>query len=299
MQVRTHFPDGRHELTSSHFRNKLSQLLQGRKQFRASVIVAHIRSFTFGELARIRRYRPTTITGTVSPGASFAIRVARVTPSVTSNTPSGSSRTNRGGISSFDEPNRRICCWSFQRSAPPTRLGGSRNSPGSTARIGSFFQTQYFPQPMASSGIAQAPAYRRASTDGRRGFPPIRVARMTPSVTSSTPSGSSNTKRGGIPSFDEPNRRICCCNFHGSATPSRLGGNRSSLGSTSRIGSFIQTRYYPQPTASSGIGQAPACRCPCRRESTDGRRGFPPIRLGGPNPQHDAPSARSDRGRKN
>lgn len=50
-----------------------------------------------------------TNTGTVSPGTSFAIRVARVTPSEISKFPSGSSYTKIGGIPSFEVPYFRIC----------------------------------------------------------------------------------------------------------------------------------------------------------------------------------------------
>jgi hypothetical protein len=45
------------------------------------------------------------MTGTVSPGASFAIRLARVTPSVISRRPSGSSYAKIAGIPAFDDPN--------------------------------------------------------------------------------------------------------------------------------------------------------------------------------------------------
>lgn len=76
------------------------------------------------------------MTGTVAPGANLAIRVARVTPSEISRTPSGSWYTKIGGIPSLDDPNCRICWCSFQGSAPLGRLGGSRRSLGSTSRIG-------------------------------------------------------------------------------------------------------------------------------------------------------------------
>jgi hypothetical protein len=74
-----------------------------------------------------------TTTGTVWSGANLAIREARVTPSEISRIPSGSSYTRIGGIPLLDDPNRRIYWLSFQGSAPLARLGGSRNTPGSTS----------------------------------------------------------------------------------------------------------------------------------------------------------------------
>lgn len=79
----------------------------------------------------------------------------------------------------------------------------------------------------------------------------MRVARVTPSESSSTPSGSSYAKSGGIPSLDDPNRRICWCSFQGSAPLDRLGGRRNSLGSASRIGWLIPASYSGQLRSAS------------------------------------------------
>jgi transcriptional regulator with XRE-family HTH domain len=110
VEVRTYFSHGGDKLSCAHLGDGLAQLLKGGENFRPGVGIglAHNRSFTQGELARLRRKRPITTTGTASPGASFAIRVARVTPSKISRRPSGSSYTRIGGIPSFDDPNRRI-----------------------------------------------------------------------------------------------------------------------------------------------------------------------------------------------
>ena len=92
-----------------------------------------------------------TMTGTVSPGPSFAMRVARVTPSEISSTPSGSSYTKSGGIPSLDDPKRRVCWCNFQASAPLDRLGGRRNSLGSTSRIGWLIPASYTGQVRTAS----------------------------------------------------------------------------------------------------------------------------------------------------
>ena len=63
-----------------------------------------------------------------------------------------------------------------------------------------------------------------------------------------------------MPSFDGPNCRICRCNFQGSAPPDRLGGRRSSAGSTSRIAwliliPYIDGRRFASRTAPSASRQ--------------------------------------------
>src|SRR5438105_1174569 len=127
VEIGAQLPDCGHELAGPHLGNDLGQLLEGGKQVHPGVALAHNRSLTPGEPARLRRYRPITTIGTVWPGASFAIRVARVTPSEISRIPSGSSSTRIGGIPLFDGPNCRICWCSFHGSAALARLGGSRN----------------------------------------------------------------------------------------------------------------------------------------------------------------------------
>jgi hypothetical protein len=91
VEISAQLPDGGHELARSHFGDGLGQGAEGGEQLRSRVALTHNRSLKHGELARLLRYRPITTTGTVSPGASFAIRVARVTPSDISRTLSGSS----------------------------------------------------------------------------------------------------------------------------------------------------------------------------------------------------------------
>src|SRR5207237_3824923 len=77
---------------------------------------------------------PITSTRIGVPGASLAIRVARVTPLYSTSTPSDPSYTQGGGIPTREAPNKAICRCSFAGSAPCRREGGTRNSPGSTSR---------------------------------------------------------------------------------------------------------------------------------------------------------------------
>src|SRR5262245_11746208 len=80
----------------------------------------------------------------------------------------------------------------------------------------------------------------------------MRVARVTPLYTTSTPSVPSYTISGGIPTDDAPNRAICLCSLTGSAPPGREGGTRNSRGSTSR-----KSEGIPGPESESSEGTAP------------------------------------------
>src|SRR5262249_55605434 len=102
VQVGAQFADGRNQLPEAHFRHNFRHRFQGACQLDSGFFLAHNRSFPRGDRTRLRRYRPITMTGTVSPGANLASRSARVTPSAISIRPAGSSYTNSGGIPSLD-----------------------------------------------------------------------------------------------------------------------------------------------------------------------------------------------------
>ena len=98
--------------------------------------------------------------GTRSPGINFAIRVARVTPSVISRRPSESSCTRIGGIPFRLDPNCRIWRCSFQGSAPFARLGGRRSSQGSTSRIDILIKFS-LPHPSEDDNLIKKAARQR------------------------------------------------------------------------------------------------------------------------------------------
>jgi len=78
------------------------------------------------------------------PGDSFAMRVARVTPFMSINSPSVPRTTHGAAMPTIDAPKKRICRCSFTGSAPLRRLGGTRNVRGSTSTngegIGGFYR---------------------------------------------------------------------------------------------------------------------------------------------------------------
>src|SRR5262249_38936077 len=92
------------------------------------------RSPIFGSSANALGSLPITSTRIKVPGASFAMRVARVTPLYSISTPSVPSYTHGGGIPTADRPNKAICLASLAGSAPWRRDGGTRNSRESTSR---------------------------------------------------------------------------------------------------------------------------------------------------------------------
>src|ERR1041385_5832233 len=138
VHVRAQFPHGRQNLSHAHLRRGGCQVPDGIKQFLSDIRITHRMSPTRLERLRLFRNWPATTTGTVTPGANVAIRVARVTPSKISNKPSGSSYTSKGGIPSLEIPNCRICRCNFHGSAPEARLGGSLSSAGSASRTSPF-----------------------------------------------------------------------------------------------------------------------------------------------------------------
>src|SRR5258708_37931441 len=99
---------GRHQLAQSHFGTQLPNLRK-RLEHRVRLHGVHgNKSPILGSDAWALRSRPITSTRTSCPGDSLAIRAARVTPLVMSNTPSEHSNTQIGGIPTADAPNRAI-----------------------------------------------------------------------------------------------------------------------------------------------------------------------------------------------
>jgi hypothetical protein len=77
---------------------------------------------------------PTTSTRISVPGASFAIRVARVTPLYSWKSPSEPRYNHGAGMPSVEATNDAICRCSLNGSAPDRRDGGTWSVRGSTSR---------------------------------------------------------------------------------------------------------------------------------------------------------------------
>ena len=111
-----------------------AQFCEGREQFRSCVFRTHSRSFTVGNPATATGSVPVTSTGTNVPGRYFATRVARVTPSLITNSPSMPRLTSSGGIPATDLPCRANWRCSFIGSTPSRRPPGRWRVAGSTCK---------------------------------------------------------------------------------------------------------------------------------------------------------------------